>query len=496
MPPLSEEKKAEAEINRIRKLPENKVCANCLTPGNPLLTAVVMKYKIFVCSTCKSAHQSFSHRCKSTQMSVWTMEECRSLEGKNGGGNHVAQATWLARCRDSDRPREGDKLERVKDFVEAPPRRRGDRGSSDVAPAPRMAPPKGSPQPAETIDLFGTDVGPAPVAAGGGFDPNGGFDPSSASMFDPNAGGGCSGSGTSGACGAAQSLAFDPFVSSPAPPAQQPHGGGPAWQAAAPPSGGFNPNAGAPMSAPSASAGGFDDFAFDPFVSAPSSSVAQPAGPAGQAPGGSLGGFDPNGPGGASSFDPNFQAAPAVAAQGGTLGGCGGAAGASGMWGGAGPCMGMPSMAAGAQQGAGDRFAALGGYAQAQQQAPWPQAQQPAPFAAPGGMGQPQSRFAALGAPCGPRPVGPAAGLPPQGAAAQALWGQQAGCCGPAFGAQPNLAMPSAPGAVQQGGFNPSAPATGPSSVQDLQRSLHNLYDTPSGPAGTGPAGGFNAFAF
>lgn len=32
----------------------------------------------FVCHDCKSAHQSFSHRCKSVQMSTWTMEEVKA----------------------------------------------------------------------------------------------------------------------------------------------------------------------------------------------------------------------------------------------------------------------------------------------------------------------------------------------------------------------------------------------------------------------------------
>ncbi|CAE8706426.1 unnamed protein product, partial [Polarella glacialis] len=114
-----ESKKAEQAIDKLRKLPENKLCANCLAPGMPLLTGVIMPFKIFVCGNCKSAHQSFSHRSKSTQMSVWTMDEVRSLEDKNDGGNRACQEKWLADVRDGDRPREGDRLERFKDFVQA-----------------------------------------------------------------------------------------------------------------------------------------------------------------------------------------------------------------------------------------------------------------------------------------------------------------------------------------------------------------------------------------
>merc|ERR1719210_2698529 len=109
-----ESKKAEQELQRLRKLPENKKCVNCLATGTPLLTAVVVPFQTFVCSTCKSAHQSFSHRCKSTQMSLWTMDEVRALED---GGNRRATDCWLAQLRDSDRPKEGQSDDRFKEFV-------------------------------------------------------------------------------------------------------------------------------------------------------------------------------------------------------------------------------------------------------------------------------------------------------------------------------------------------------------------------------------------
>ena len=40
-------------------------------------------------------------------MSLWSMEEVRSLEDHQGGGNRVAQETYLAQVRDEERPREG-----------------------------------------------------------------------------------------------------------------------------------------------------------------------------------------------------------------------------------------------------------------------------------------------------------------------------------------------------------------------------------------------------
>ena len=44
-----------------------------------------MKFKIFICSDCKSCHQAFSHRCKSVTMSNWSMAEVDVLRHENGG---------------------------------------------------------------------------------------------------------------------------------------------------------------------------------------------------------------------------------------------------------------------------------------------------------------------------------------------------------------------------------------------------------------------------
>ena len=52
------------ELAAIRKLPENQTCANCLAHTPFGHSNVVVKYKSFVCSDCKSAHQAYSHRVK------------------------------------------------------------------------------------------------------------------------------------------------------------------------------------------------------------------------------------------------------------------------------------------------------------------------------------------------------------------------------------------------------------------------------------------------
>ncbi|CAE7216542.1 AGD14 [Symbiodinium pilosum] len=108
----------EKELQRIRRLPENRVCPNCLKEESLGFSAVCTTFKTFICSDCKSAHQSFSHRCKSIQMSVWTMEEVKGLDDNNGGGNAAAARKYLAKVTPKDRVKQGSTLELYKRFIQ------------------------------------------------------------------------------------------------------------------------------------------------------------------------------------------------------------------------------------------------------------------------------------------------------------------------------------------------------------------------------------------
>ena len=55
---------AEAELAKLRRLPENRRCATCKHEDRLGYNAICVKFQIFVCGDCKSAHQAFSHRCK------------------------------------------------------------------------------------------------------------------------------------------------------------------------------------------------------------------------------------------------------------------------------------------------------------------------------------------------------------------------------------------------------------------------------------------------
>lgn len=110
---------AEKELNRLRKLPENRLCPNCRREDKLVgFGAIVVPFKMFVCGECKSAHQAFSHRCKSVSMSNWTMEEVQMLDEKNGGGNRVALQTWLADVPDSARPTPDSRQDELKRFID------------------------------------------------------------------------------------------------------------------------------------------------------------------------------------------------------------------------------------------------------------------------------------------------------------------------------------------------------------------------------------------
>mmetsp|Transcript_97682 Transcript_97682/g.232530 ORF Transcript_97682/g.232530 Transcript_97682/m.232530 type:complete len:300 (+) Transcript_97682:107-1006(+) len=118
MAPSETDKATAKELQRIRRLPENRVCPNCLKEESLGFGAVCMTFKTFICHDCKSAHQSFSHRCKSVQMSVWTMDEVKSLDERHGGGNAAAQRQFLGRLTDKERVKQGSSPDAFKRFIE------------------------------------------------------------------------------------------------------------------------------------------------------------------------------------------------------------------------------------------------------------------------------------------------------------------------------------------------------------------------------------------
>jgi len=102
----------DAELERIRKRPENKKCPNCAAEDPAGFRNFICKFEQIVCSNCKMAHQAFSHRCKGVGMSTFTEEEVDRLAATS---NVIVAKTWLAKlsrkeiCRMA--PRKEDKPE-------------------------------------------------------------------------------------------------------------------------------------------------------------------------------------------------------------------------------------------------------------------------------------------------------------------------------------------------------------------------------------------------
>ena len=106
---------AEKALDELRKLPENKQCANCGVVAQHGHGAVVMTFATFVCHTCKSSHQSFSHLCKSVSMSYWTHKEVKKLRD---GGNARCRSVFMGKMDESQGLRPGASLQATKDFVD------------------------------------------------------------------------------------------------------------------------------------------------------------------------------------------------------------------------------------------------------------------------------------------------------------------------------------------------------------------------------------------
>ncbi|CAE7762644.1 AGD14 [Symbiodinium sp. CCMP2592] len=152
MAPPETDKATEKELQRIRRLPENRVCPNCLKEESLGFSAVCTTFKTFICHDCKSAHQSFSHRCKSIQMSVWTLEEVKALDDCNGGGNAAAVRKYLGKVTPKDRAKQGSTLELYKRFIQrayVDQRWADDEPEASVPEAPQVLPAPSSPETTE-----------------------------------------------------------------------------------------------------------------------------------------------------------------------------------------------------------------------------------------------------------------------------------------------------------------------------------------------------------
>ncbi|EEY60649.1 uncharacterized protein PITG_13386 [Phytophthora infestans T30-4] len=284
---------AEAALNTLKKLEANKTCVNCGNYNRFGHQNICEKVRTFVCSNCKSAHQSYSMRVKSVSMSNWTMDEVDALREQNGGGNAVAARVWLG-CWDESqmrKPTKDDPLDYYKQFVNRVYNDKafydedGFSGAAASSPAATNSSSSRVMAAAPVCNLLDFDTPAQNKATSGGFDA---FGTSSSSS-------GNDGWGDFAAAPApASSDGFGAFASAPAP--TKPANDGFADFSAAPApvsvsNDGFGAFASTPP-APTSHSNSFDPFAssggnvltpnapsapFDPFAPAPTSQSQNPS---------------------------------------------------------------------------------------------------------------------------------------------------------------------------------------------------------------------------
>ncbi|KAL3658444.1 hypothetical protein V7S43_016577 [Phytophthora oleae] len=285
---------AEAALNALKKLEANKTCVNCGNYNRFGHQNICEKVRTFVCSNCKSAHQSYSMRVKSVSMSNWTMDEVDALREQNGGGNAVAARVWLGRWDESQmrKPTKDDPLDYYKQFINRVYNDKAFYDEDGVSAAPssssgRSAPPSSSPA-APVSNLLDFDAPAQKKTSNGGFDAFGAS--SSGSVND--------GWGNFAAAPAPVSSndGFGAFASAPAPTTSA-NNGFADFSAAPLPAPAANDGFGAFMAAPPApTSNSFDPFAvsggnvltpnapvsngaapFDPFAPSPTGQSQNPS---------------------------------------------------------------------------------------------------------------------------------------------------------------------------------------------------------------------------
>ncbi|KAK1929817.1 putative ADP-ribosylation factor GTPase-activating protein AGD14 [Phytophthora citrophthora] len=280
---------AEAALNALKKLEANKTCVNCGNYNRFGHQNICEKVRTFVCSNCKSAHQSYSMRVKSVSMSNWTMDEVDALREQNGGGNAVAGRVWLGRWDESQmrKPTKDDPLDYYKQFINRVYNDKAfyDEDGFSAAPSSnsnssgRSAPPSSSSAAAPVSNLLDFDAPAQKKVSNGSFDAFG--TSSNGSSND--------GWGNFAAAPAPVSSndGFGAFASAPAPT----NNGFADFSAAPSPAPAANDGFGAFTAAPPApTSNSFDPFAvspnapasngaapFDPFAPAPSSQSQNPS---------------------------------------------------------------------------------------------------------------------------------------------------------------------------------------------------------------------------
>ena len=120
MPPKNSAKKKKqeqlaAEVRKIRKSPDNLICADCSVRSTPY---ICIDYSSFICTECSGIHRKFNHRVKSIAVATFTEKEVGNIRA---GGNTELNRKYLARYKKNKDaftlPREGEK-EKIDRYIQ------------------------------------------------------------------------------------------------------------------------------------------------------------------------------------------------------------------------------------------------------------------------------------------------------------------------------------------------------------------------------------------
>ena len=119
MPPKNTQKKKKQEqlaeeLKKIRREPDNLVCADCPTRSTPYYC---VDFSTFVCVNCSGIHRKFNHRIKSIAVATFTEKE---IENARNLGNAEVNRKYMAKYKKNKDsftlPRE-DEREKIEKFI-------------------------------------------------------------------------------------------------------------------------------------------------------------------------------------------------------------------------------------------------------------------------------------------------------------------------------------------------------------------------------------------
>ena len=120
MPPKNTAKKKKQEqlaeeVKKIRRNPENLVCADCQARSTPYICT---NFSTFICTDCSGIHRKFNHKVKSIAVATFNEKEVENIRNNgNAEVNRKYMATYKKNKDSFTLPRAGER-EKVEKFIQ------------------------------------------------------------------------------------------------------------------------------------------------------------------------------------------------------------------------------------------------------------------------------------------------------------------------------------------------------------------------------------------